>query len=171
MSDFITIPLSKQGKHKGKYAAIIDEIDNDLAEINWRVFISTNTEYVSRTVRQDGNQRTEQLHRVVLARKLGRGLLATEIVDHINGNGLDNRRSNLRLATPIQNQQNSRKRTDNTSGCKGVHWRKDAGLWTAQIRINGSLQFLGYFDTKEAARDAYNATALQYHQEFANLGE
>jgi hypothetical protein len=91
-------------------------------------------------------------------------------VDHINGDGLDNRRSNLRLATGSQNQGNSRKRRDGvTSQYRGVSWNKRAGKWQALLRREGKLQYLGYFSDEEAAARAYDAAALEQWGSFARL--
>lgn len=90
-------------------------------------------------------------------------------IDHIDGNHSNNAISNLRLATPAQNQQNKGKLINNTSGYKGVVFRKDIGRWQAYIRAKPNRHFLGFFDTKEDAAMAYAEAALKFHQEFAHL--
>lgn len=86
-------------------------------------------------------------------------------VDHINGNGLDNRRENLRLCTAKENIWNQRRRTKNTSGFKGVN--KSGGMWRARIKVNNQEIPLGcYEDATEAAR-AYDYAAKKYFGEFA----
>ena len=89
--------------------------------------------------------------------------------DHINGVKLDNRRNNLRAATPSQNQHNSRLRKDNTSGYKGIvkHYER----WQAVICINKKDISLGVFNTKEEAAVAYNIGAKKYFGEFANINQ
>lgn len=88
-------------------------------------------------------------------------------VDHINLNKLDNRKSNLRLATPAQNARNRDKLSNNTSGYKGV---SAAGAkWQANIRFNNHLYFLGNYENKEDAAKAYNVKAAEYFGEFARL--
>lgn len=89
--------------------------------------------------------------------------------DHINGNGLDNRRSNLRQVTHAQNCANQRRPRSNTSGFKGVSWRKDIQRWAAYIRNNGEASHLGMFDSKEEAARAYDAAALTVWGEYAAL--
>jgi hypothetical protein len=104
------------------------------------------------------------MHREIM--KAPAGLL----VDHRNGDTLDNRRDNLRLATHSQNQANKGKTSINTSSrFIGVHFRKRSGRWAATIRNEGKKVWLGsYKDEKEAAR-AYDEAAKKFHREFARL--
>jgi len=88
-------------------------------------------------------------------------------IDHVNGNGLDNRKSNLRLCTHAQNIHNSKKRKDNTSGYFGV--KRNGNNWCATIWLNMKGISLGTYKTKREAALAYNKGALKYHGEFAKL--
>lgn len=94
-------------------------------------------------------------------------------VDHINGNKLDNRRENLRLANASTNKANDGMRSTNTSGYKGVVFAKARKHlptpWAAQIKVNYKTIGLGYFATKEEAALAYNEAAVKYFGEFAKL--
>ncbi len=92
-------------------------------------------------------------------------------VDHKNGDGLDNRRENLRPATKAQNQHNKTKYRTNTSGYKGVSWLKSEHKWQANIKVDGRQKKLGRFDTAEAAHLAYAEAARELHGEFSNTGE
>lgn len=102
-----------------------------------------------------------------LSRLLHQFLTGWPMTDHANGDGLDNRRVNLRPANHSQNAANSRMPKTNTSGFKGVHWRKDRKRWTAAIRRDYRRIHLGYFDTPEAAASAYDAAAIAAWGEFA----
>ncbi len=77
--------------------------------------------------------------------------------DHIDGNKFNNQKSNLRICTPAQNSVNRDKKIDNTSGFKGVYWSKASNRWITQMMINSKMHFLGAFDTKIEAAEAYNA--------------
>lgn len=160
----ISLPLS-QG-----YSAQIDDIDADLASHKWTAqHAGSGLVYAQRVQRQDGHQLKCYLHRAILSRMLDRPLGRKEYVDHINGNSLDNRRSNLRLASVNENARNSRHKSTNTSGYKGVSWSKHHKNWQAVIKVNSKAVHLGHFDTPEAAYAAYCEGAAKYHGEFANV--
>lgn len=88
-------------------------------------------------------------------------------LDHINGNTLDNRISNLRAVTPSQNAANKRPRRDSTSGLKGVYFYPHENKWRSQICRDGITRSLGVFDTPEAAHEAYNEAAAALFGEHA----
>lgn len=165
MSDYITIPLSKTGKNAGKYEAIVSIEDAGLANYNWSFYRNHKTIYVNRRQSKKGIL----LHRVIMERILGRALLTKEQVDHINHNGLDNRRSNLRLATQNQNQHNSTAYKNNTSGYKGVTWHKQHRKWYAQIVVNNKHIYLGLFTDPKDAHAAYCEAAKKHFGNYANL--
>ena len=106
-------------------------------------------------------------HRLVFL--MHHGHLPQEI-DHIDGNRSNNAIENLRPATSSQNKHNAGKRKNNTSGFKGVSWRKDKDRWQAIIGINGKLKHLGFFHTAEQAHEAYCQAANELHKDYANFG-
>lgn len=90
-----------------------------------------------------------KLHRYIMSAP--KGLM----VDHINGNTLDNRKNNLRIVTSSENQQNRRGAQRNSkSGVRGVCWHKQRGKWTTRIRINGQRIYLGLYDSLSDAEKA-----------------
>lgn len=92
-----------------------------------------------------------------------------EIIDHINGNGLDNRIDNLRICTKSQNNWNRKITGKNTSGYKGVSFSPNGRKkkWAAKISFNNKHKTVGYFNTKEEAAIAWNSAAKKYHGKFA----
>jgi hypothetical protein len=95
------------------------------------------------------------------------GKLPKSEIDHINMDRADNRWDNLRVATTSQNKANSGKRSNNTSGFKGIWWHKRAGKWAASIMVSGSKRSLGLYTTPETAHAAYTDAAKKYFGEFA----
>lgn len=90
-------------------------------------------------------------------------------VDHEDGNGLNNRRSNLRIATNQQNTWNGRLRSTNTSGYRGVTYKKASQKWAAQISVEGKRVYLGLFNTPEEAALAFDRAARIHYGEWASL--
>lgn len=160
----IQIPLSKD------FLTLIDLIDADLAEYKWYTWENEKYQqhYAARNLRLDETKRrTQFMHRVILERILDRPLARNENVDHINGDQLDNRRSNLRLANHSENARNRGVTRRNKTGYKGVQW--EHGKWSAYITHNYKLIYLGRFDTPEEAHDAYKKAAVELHGEFARF--
>lgn len=92
------------------------------------------------------------------------------LLDHVNGDGLDNRIDNLRPATVSENAANRRVRRDSSTGAKGVIWYARTRRWQARITVKGKEKHLGYFTRFEDASDAYQRAAVQHFGEFANSG-
>ncbi len=144
------------------FVCSIDNVDKDLSESKWKI---TTDGYVALS---NWRQWTS-MHRLIYSRILGRELTRDEIVDHINGNKRDNRRSNLRLATYSGNTSNSKKRITNTSGYKGVTWHKQCQKWQASVKKDGKGYYLGLFDDPREAHKAYRIKAVELFGEFARF--
>lgn len=114
-------------------------------------------------------QKNYSAHRIIWL--LMYGNFPVNHIDHINGNPSDNRRCNLREATPSQNGGNRKISKNNKSGYKGVYWHKRAKKWSTHIRYQGNTIHIGNFDTKEEAAKEHNKTALKYFGEYANVTE
>ena len=146
---------------QGQVAIVDDEDFNELAQYRWKY---THRGYAARYYRRDGKVCITYMHREIMMAPQGME------VDHRNGNKLDNRRENLRLCTRAENARNQPKSKKNTSGFKGVFYQDRKLPWRARIRCgDGRRVNLGSFKTPEDAALAYNAAALRFHGEFANI--
>lgn len=150
---------------KNGLVACVDLEDVPLVSSNGWVLDDTKPNWYVHTCTGRGkNRKTLRLHRLIMQPP------DDKLVDHIDGNGLNNRKSNLRICTDRQNSANSRKIANKTSKYKGV-FRRESGRWRAAIRVNGKLINIGTFtDEMEAAR-AYNAMAVLYFGSFAWLNQ
>lgn len=151
-----TIPLTKG------YVTIVDDADYEwLSRWKWRAEVSPHRRavYAVRKVRVNGRQVMARMHCLLL------GVVAPDRGDHKNGNGLDNRRSNLRVASTTKNNVNVAPRRMNKSGYKGV--TQDKARWRATISIANKDVHLGAFASPQLAAAAYDAAALRLHGEFA----
>lgn len=147
------------------YTATISASDVSLvAGRNWSALTDGSRVYaVSNDPMGGGKYRLIRMHRVIMGDPDGLQ------VDHWDGDGLNNQRTNLRIATNSQNQHNQRTRRDNTSGYKGVTFRKDKGRWHAKIMLNGQRQHLGLFNCPTAAHFAYIKASRALHGEFGRI--
>jgi hypothetical protein len=153
------------------FEAIIDAGDAELiGGFVWFARRQRGNIYAARSQRGvNGKVRQILMHRVIMNEPTNLQ------VDHINGDGLDNTRANLRLATPSQNCQNIGKRLNNSSGYKGVCRSSCGKKWRAQIRSpnkkdgSGGKVFLGHFATAEEAYAAYCKASKKLHGEYSKL--
>ncbi len=99
------------------------------------------------------------------------GVVSSLLPDHINGDGLDNRLQNLRLANESENRFNRGPQRNNTSGYKGVCFDRKRGKWMASIMARGKRKHIGRFETAVSAAAAYNEAAICLHGEFARLNK
>jgi hypothetical protein len=114
------------------------------------------------------NSKTKYVHHLVFLMHHG---FLPKYIDHIDGDSTNNRIENLRAATQSQNAGNSVIRKNNTSGYKGVTYRKDTGKWQAAVMVNRKHIHLGSYVTKEDAYEAYKVGAAKYFGEFARPQE
>lgn len=169
LADYTIVQLSQTGKNRGQYFVTISLEDKDIALIRWAVvrYDNSNAQYAV-------SSEYGLMHRLIVDRILvaerGYGLESWEEVDHVNCNGLDNRRNNLRVANNWEQAANTPLRSTNKSGLKGVSWNKQRKKWQANICAKGRKYHLGFFDDKYEAKQAYDYEALIYHDRFANLG-
>lgn len=132
---------------QGKVALVDDENFEKLNQYKWCVFKPGTVFYAVRNTRGVNPRRLIYMHRIIT------NAPESMAVDHINGNGLDNCKSNLRVVTRRQNNQN--KHIEKSSIFPGVSWNKRDENWKAQIKINGKSKYLGCFKIESEAHEAY----------------
>jgi hypothetical protein len=143
--------------------AIVDAADYEwLNQWNWyAALLGVNFYAMTSTSRKAGKRRNILMSRAIIGASTGHE------VDHRNHNTLDNRRVNLRICPEGQNKWNQRLHRNNTTGLKGVTFRRDIGKFRAQIKANYCYKFLGFFDTVQEAAETYDCAAIKLHGEFA----
>jgi len=146
-------------------AVLVDKEDVDrVMSLKWHSRRVGYTRYVTHTSGYKDTYKKTPLHRFIL------GITDPSlVVDHINGNGLDNRKANLRICTQAQNTINKRMQKNNTSGFKGVTWHYKNRKWMAQITYQGKHKYIGTYSSKDEAYEAYRNEAVRLHGEFARL--
>jgi hypothetical protein len=153
--DVAYVPLTKG------YTAIIDAADIHLVDAwNWCVDVRVHTSYAVRGNWNGGKQSLIYMHRLIMSEPDGLH------IDHIDGNGLRNMRSNMRISTKSQNGQNQVIGLGNSSGFKGATWHSQRGKWMAQIVLRGERHYLGLHPTAESAHAAYCEASARLHGKF-----
>jgi len=179
-----------ESKKYGNYTVLVDEEDWDkVKNYTWRLYVDTRDNRIgavrTNVIREPRERRNPQakdsprgragtlrgfkekqlkIHNLILDHDPNKSDL---VVDHINGNVLDNRKGNLRLCTRAENARNLKKSKSNTSGYIGVS--KLGKKWQAQLRFNGKRYYLGVFEDKVGAAKVRDRKAIELHGEFAKL--
>ncbi len=151
--------------HSRKYSDLFSQVDDEdyawlnLYQWNVKTWKKDSKVLYARTIPSQGRI---PMHRMLFPEH--------NKIDHIDGNGLNNQRNNLRLVTSVQNQMNIRKRGNNfTSSYKGVYWNKERKKWQVGIRINNKSIFLGRFNSEIEGAKAYDEKAKELFGEYACL--
>lgn len=147
------------------FIVLVDDEDYDLVrQYNWFIKPCDHLHYAIRNMRKEnGGYTTVPMHRLLM------GMPPRNVfIDHVNGNGLDNQRSNLRECTPRENKMNSRPHYNTSSKYKNVYFRKDIknNPWQVRIRVDGKLLSFGCYPTEEDAMLVANEAIAKYHGEF-----
>lgn len=150
--------IDKNNEVCGKALIDLDDVDK-VKNIKWhKSDLQRNTYYCI-----SNNKTWRRLHRLIM------NVTDPNIfVDHINHNGLDNRKSNLRICTNQENIRNCITPKNNKSGYKGIYQAKDKNKWTVQITLNNKTKYIGRYEKLEDAIVARKEATKKYYGEFAN---
>lgn len=160
----IIIPI--KSKTYGEHNVFIDGEDFDkIKEYTWCLSKIGNCFYACSGLydKKTKKKTTIHMHRIIMDTS------KDYIIDHVNGNALDNRKENLRICSNAENLRNRKKQKNTSSIYKGVCFDKRDKKWRASIRLNNKLMYIGLFDTQTQAAKAYNKAAVENFGEFARL--
>ena len=152
---------------QGKVALVDDEDYELVKQYKWCAVFHRHTWYAYANTKQIKGKKSQtiRMHRLILGLGFGNKLKS----DHIDGNGLDNKRQNLRICNNQQNCSNKKIYGKGTSKYKGVYWVKSLKKWRAMIGYAGKRIHLGVFSIEECAALAYDFAAMKYYREFAHF--
>lgn len=159
MKEIILNKINAKSSNYKKYIAFVD--DEDFEKVNqyeWYANKNKHTFYARTLI----NGKAIQMHNFIMNGKP---------IDHIDHDGLNNQKSNLRMATYSQNNMNKIPKVNGSSKFKGVTWYKEGNKWLAHIGINKKQINLGYFVSEIEAAQAYNNKARELFGEFAYLNK
>lgn len=143
------------------YVALVDDEDFEyLNQFSWHADKSKTNIYASRKITVNGKRINQRMQWDVMGNKW---------CDHIDLNGLNNQKSNLRKCTKQQNNMNQKPRKNSSSKFKGVSWKKKINKWQSQIEFNKKGIYIGVFQSEIEAAKAYDKKALELFGEFAWL--
>lgn len=157
------IHLSKFGKNRGKFVALVDdEYYEELNKLTWHVHISFNglNLYAQTNIKICGGFKIIKMHQLIMK---GKG------IDHRDGNGLNNQKSNLRFCTNQENMRNRNPNRNSSSKYKGVGFDKESNNWVAFITVNKIMIKIGRFSIEDEAAKAYDKKAVELFGEYAKL--
>lgn len=157
------IPLSVRPGRDPLFVEVDDDDFDTLSQVRWFADRKANHTYAARYNCQVKPKKWVMMHRLLIQAP------DDMQVDHIDGNGLNNKRANLRLVTMAENAQNARLRKDNKCGFRGVHYDTHIRWWRARIGYGGKFFHLGIFHSAEEAAQAYDDAARTFHGEYARL--
>jgi hypothetical protein len=146
---------------QGFIALVDDDHFEVLNQFKWHIKKCGRTNYATANIKIDGKYKTITMHRFLLDAPKG------VQVDHINHNGLDNQRDNLRFCSNSQNQMNRSPYKNCTSNFKGVSFYRKTKRWKAYIKLNGKRINLGHYKTEIEAAEVYNNKAKELFGEFS----
>lgn len=145
------------------FTQVNDEDFQYLSQFKWHAHKDRTRYYARTTIKKNAKQVKIFMHRMI------NNPNHNEVCDHIDGNGLNNLRSNLRNCTRAENGRNTKPKAGHSSKFKGVHLHKDTGKWMARITIGRKLTYLGLYASEVDAAVIYDSNARELHGEFANL--
>jgi hypothetical protein len=151
---------------QGKFALVSNKDFKWLSKFKWYALKGETTFYAATNIRIGAKRTVVRMHRIILKPPKNMG------VDHKDGDGLNNQRYNIRWADTRQNAMNSKTKSSNTSGYKGVYWSKIRKKWIARINTRANkTTHLGVFCVKKHAVTVYNKAAKKYYGRFAKFNK